>query len=339
MPTAQQWKNCGLIPTSGLAAWNMYEAGVSQNEAIYDYSGNGRTLSCSILGAPTLQANVINGQAGWLFGGAAEPLISPGITTIRHAFLLISCTDALFDEFRGVLSDTVAGFIRTGNTGSDNFFDTSASFGSTYRKTNVIYPNANQNAPVGGAFALIEVAIPLGAVFVNGIQIGQQEGFAARKHKGYFVEQLLYSSVKSQIDRERIMLYFNLKFAQQKVGLPFYFPSDDLMQFRRNRFYAEPPQFSKITDSFEFEDGGKTFNEVGDVAPRRWEYDYMNSTRDHIVIFGESYNQARLIHPFKFRDRDGVEHSDVRIESYSRTHDGHRSWKQDARFKLVKFPA
>lgn len=189
---------------------------------------------------------------------------------------------------------------------------------------------------MGGAFALLEGKAPSG-IAMDGIQIGNQRNLA-RIWKGRFCELLVYINALSDTDVARIRLYANLKFAQWKVGLPFYFPSDDLMQFKRNRFYAEPPDWGKVTDEYEFEDGGKKFNEKASDAPRKWEYDYLGRTPQEMIIFDQFYSQARKANPFIFRDKDGVEWSNVHIDKYTKDHDKHKSWSQDAKFVLVKYP-
>lgn len=99
--------------------------------------------------------------------------------------------------------------------------------------------------------------------------------------------------------------------------------------------------WEKVVDSFEYEDGGKDFNEVSDNAPRRWEYEYhlvnriANTDPPENAIFDEFYNQARRSTPFILRDKHGVEWSNVRVEAYRRTHREHKPWDVDISFKLI----
>lgn len=340
MVTAQEWKNSGLIPTSGLLAWHMYEGGVSGHEIIYDYSGNNRTIDSSPTNAAVLTANVLAGQPGWYFNGTTTvPLNYTGAVTPKHVFVLASAEEVAFTLNRGLLSGETSGDVLASDSSGDEFVDLGIGAGFEYRKSDIVYPEAGQEAPMNGAFALIEVSSTGGFGF-DGIQVGKQKNIAGRIWKGYFVEQLLFDRVLTLIERTRVMLYFNLKFAQWQVDLPFYFPSDDILEYRprRSRFYAEPPMYQKVTDSFEFEDGGKTFNEVADTPPRRWEYNYLRRTPAQVIIFDAFWDQARLANPFIFRDKYGTEWADVRIEKYSRSHQKHLSMFNDIEFDLIKYP-
>lgn len=337
VPTAIDWKNSGVIPTSGLEAWHMYEAGHSGHEVIFDYSDHNRTIDSPVLNAPALVGNVLNGQPGWYFNGTdTVPLNWTGSITPKHVFILASHEDAAFNLNRGLLSGETSGDILSSNNVGTTFFNFSFP-DFEYRKSDVSYIQTNQQAPMSGIPELIEVSIATGSA-LDGIQVGKQRNLAGRIWKGYFFEQLIYSRVLTAAERDRVKLYFNIKFAQWRMGIPLYFPSDDLLDFRRSRFYAEPPQYDKTTDSYEFEDRGKTFNEVADTPPRRWEYDYLSRTAEQTLIFDAFWDQARIANPFIFRDKYGTEWSDVRIEDYNRSHDAHRSWKNDIRFRLIKYP-
>lgn len=335
--TTINWTNTRLVPMSGLEAWHKYDAGVSGNNIVYDSSGNGRTIQTLTAPHPVLTSNVINGQPAWYFNGTTtSPFIYTGAVTAKHIFILASAADATFSTYRGLLSDSNPYSILVGESQTTKFYDYSATFTSTYRKSDVVYTATNQQAPVSGAFALIEIQIPAGLV-LDGIQVGQQTNLTDRKWKGYFVDQLIYNRILTTAERRAVMLYFNLHYAQFLVGVPLRFPDDSMLTFRRSRFYAAPPDYDSITDDFEFEDGSKTFNEVADNAPRRWEYEYGNCTPDEVVVFDEFYNQVRKIKPFYFRDKYGVIWDNVRVERYSRQHQAHKSWTNAVAFDLVGY--
>jgi hypothetical protein len=121
-----------------------------------------------------------------------------------------------------------------------------------------------------------------------------------------------------------------------------YFPTDQITGIPRRRFYAEPPDYDKITDRWEYEDGGKDFNEVASNAPRRWEYEFdllsHNNTDPLSVAIFDNFNAAaRRANPFYFTDKYGVTHYPVFIEEYSRTHQRHLPKVQLVRFKLVGY--
>jgi hypothetical protein len=343
--TITQWTNTGLLPTSGLEAWHQYDPDYGLlNSVIYDYSGHSRDLASTGAHDPIATANVINGQPGWYFNGTnTTPLKWTGALNPKHVFILASAQESTFPSYRGLLSGVTAGDALTSNNSGTKFFDFGLGSAYAYRKNDVSYANSNLQAPMSGAMGLMEIQSSSGLGF-DGIQIGLQRNLAGRIWKGYFVEQLIYSRVLTTAERKRVMLYFNLKFKQYNAGLPLYFPSDDFVPYKRRRFYAEPPMYSKITDSFEFEDGGKTFNEVADVAPRRWEYNYKfnNSAAStdpyEVRLFDEFNDAVRMSTPFNFTDKYGTVWDNVRIEGYDRDHSAHKAWSQEIKFRLIRYP-
>lgn len=98
-----------------------------------------------------------------------------------------------------------------------------------------------------------------------------------------------------------------------------------------------------VTDEYEYEDGRKDFNEVSDVAPVRWEYSVIISEPtafDAITessVYHDFYNAVRRSQPFNFTDKFGVIWEDVRVESYERIHDAHKSWTIFVNFVLVSY--
>lgn len=336
-----------------MIAWHQYDVTDSEGGICLDYSGNGRDLGAAS-NTPVLTSNVLYGQPGWYFNGSRNPLTTGVISTVtpKHVFILASFEDAAFTVNRGLIGGVTSGDILVSETSGTQWTDLGLGSDFIYRKSDTLYANASLEAPMSGAFALMDVRLAAG-VALDGIQVGQQRDWdgvahgaaSARRHKGYFIEQVIYDRVLTAAEILRVHLYFNLKFSQWRVGVPFYFPSDDFLHINRRRFYAEPPMWSKITDSYEFEDGSRTFNEIADTAPRRWEYNYIvqNNTAatdpPEVYLFDEFYDEARLINPFNFTDKYGTTHTDVRIESYDRDHDAHKPWRQTVKFKLIKYPS
>lgn len=344
--TIQQWKDTKLLPTSGMIAWHQYEAAVSGNEIIYDYSGNGNDISNVATNAPVLTANVFNGHPAWYFNGTTTiPLRRTLSCNPKHIFILASNDEATFSQYRGLISGRSSGDgLVTDTVGSSKWLDLGLGADFIYKKTDVLYANSDLQAPINGDFALMEVKSAAGLNW-DGIQIGRHKTNATYLHKGYWVEHIIYDRVLTEAEQLRVKLYFNLKFALYRDSFPLYFPSDNFIDLKRRRFYAEPPMYGKITDSFEFEDGGRTFNEVADNAPRRWEYDYIiqNSVGTatdpgEVRLFDEFYDQIRLARSFNFTDKYGTTWDNVRIESYDRDHDKHKPWRQTVKFKLVRYP-
>ena len=121
------------------------------------------------------------------------------------------------------------------------------------------------------------------------------------------------------------------------------FPSFTFSGIRPSREQESAPDWDKITDSYEFEDGGKTFNEVSSVAPIRWEYEVTlpaASAADAITasaVYHDFNNTVRRSEPFDFTDKFGTVWHDVHVESYERAHDAHKSWVVKVKFGLVSF--
>lgn len=115
------------------------------------------------------------------------------------------------------------------------------------------------------------------------------------------------------------------------------FPNDQITGIPRARFYAAPPDFPAVTDSWEYADGGRDFNEVSDTPPRRWEYFYTGLSPAQAFQFDEFANTVRRSVPFDFTDPYGVTWTNVFIEDYKRYHDAHKSWIVTVEFYLVGY--
>lgn len=341
--TGLQWRDTGLVPQDGIIAWHGYDEVTSNNDTIDDLSPNARDL-INASSPPVLTQNVINGYPAWYFDGTKNPLFFTGAISLRHTFILGSAQDASFSTYRGLLSGYTSGDVLVSEPSGTKFTDLGLGANYVYRKGGKVYANNDLQAPVNGQFALMEVQHPVGAQSLDGIQVGQQKTFTTRLWKGHFVEQVLYNRILTDAERMRLMFYFILKFNIETADMPLYFPSDDFLHIKRRRFYAEPPQWQKITDSYEFEDGGRTFNETAKQAPRRWKYEYevVNTsgagTPGEVFIFDEFYDLVRHSRPFFFADKYGKTWDNVRIEAYERTHAAHKPWRQNVKFSLIRYP-
>jgi hypothetical protein len=104
---------------------------------------------------------------------------------------------------------------------------------------------------------------------------------------------------------------------------------------------AMPHDWKAVTDDYEYADGGKDFNEVSSVAPKRWRIEVVIPKNTHAaakLVFDQYdafFDFVRYSQPFIFTDKYGTAWSDVRIEEYERTHDAHKSWIVFARFTLA----
>lgn len=206
--TPSFWTNAGLVSKKDLESWLALDNSTNGSEII-DYSGNNRhVLSLS----PTLQENVLAGKPALYFNGTDEPLIYNGSINARHIFCVLAYEDALFDNYRGIISDTHPDRIGLiGNTGTANFFYDVDKNGLSYRKRDVIFPQTNMNAPISANFAVVELLYPFQVPW-TALQIGQDRNFTDRRWKGWFVESLIFSTPKNECERLDIYKYFAMKF-------------------------------------------------------------------------------------------------------------------------------
>jgi len=206
-----------LITRSGLQTWHKYEAGVSGHHIIYDYSGNNRTIQCSIGNEPVLTSNVLNGQPGWYFNGSRTPLAYTGSFTAKHVFVVASYADAVFptspatNDHAGLLTglDSTNTGILVGNPATTKFYN--FGLGVNYRRRDVAFAESDMQAAMSNAHSIFEASNSTGWA-LDGIQVGQDREDTARKWKGYFFEQLIYNRVLSDSERFDIYAYLAMKF-------------------------------------------------------------------------------------------------------------------------------
>lgn len=336
------WTKTHLIPTSGLEFWHLYDPATSTNGNINDASGNGRHI-VQATSPPTLTEEVMNARPGWRFDGTNNPLASASSATIasKHVFVLAAAEETSFSVNRGLLSGKTAGTWLATDTGNDNFFPFAVDY--DYRKSDTLYGFNLWDAPVGNIPELIEISHTTGTVSMDGVQVGQQINLTARKWKGYFIEQMGWNRLLTTNERRRVMLYYNIKYGTWARGVPLYFPTADLLTDTNivvpSRFDDLEPDWDKITDKWEYEDGNSDRNEVASTAPRGWEYGaicYGDAGQAYAYreIFDQFNNQARRANPFYFRDKWGQVWQDVFIKNYKSSHDAHKSWVHNISFEL-----
>lgn len=201
-----KWQNTDYVPRAGLEAWHMYEPAVTGNEIIYDYSGNNRTVSCAVSGSPVLQSDKINNEPAHYFDGTSNPLVYTGAVTARHLFVVGSFEETTLAAFRGIFTDKTTYSLLVGDNATTKIFRF-VEENYSYEKNDRAFASGDQQAPMSGTFAVMEVLID-SALILDGIQIGQNKTQATHKHKGWFAESLLYSTVKNTYERQKIYEYF-----------------------------------------------------------------------------------------------------------------------------------
>lgn len=239
------WPQMNVLPLDGIEGWWATEDGVSTNTLCKDYSDHERDLTCSSSGAPVLTDDVLNGEPAWYFSGSSNPLKYTGSVPVKHVFMIASFDEAIFAAFRGLLTDATSESLLVGDNGTNKLFDYSGTFTSEYRLADIVYAHDTQAAPVSGAIGLIELQIPAGRT-LDAIQVGQQTTFTGRKHKGYFKELIIYSKIKNDLERTRILRYFAMRswlWPKTSGGLyRFPFPADRVESRQRDQehYLSEP---------------------------------------------------------------------------------------------------
>lgn len=347
----QKWLDSGLIPTDGLVAWHAVVPGETGNDIVYDYSGNNRNASCSPTGAPTAASSALNDRAGMYFGGSNNALIYTGAVAVKHLFCLCSYEDAAFpagsDGYKGIYSGTALGALLLGNQGTNKMCHQPDNDPYTFYYNSEAKSSADETAPVSGNFAVLEQRFT-NAVNLAGLQIGQDRNNSARKWKGWFINALAFSRILTETEIARIYLFYNLFFRSRvtPLDLPLVFPAPQTMGLQGYfRFLDAPENFEEITSVHTYQDKSRSFNESADAPPLRWEVVFNlsdNQGKDALLakrlVFDDFNRRAGISQPFTFTDKYGTVWEDVRIESYDRNHEGHRSWRQAVKFNLVKYP-
>lgn len=200
-----------LIPRTGMLAFYRGVAGESANNSCLDYSGNGRNLSCSLSGAPVFTLNALNGQPGWYFDGTSNPLVYTGSVSPKYVFLVASFDETTFTGYRGLLTGPASGNVLVTNNSGDKFFDFGSGSAYTYRKSDVIFSNADQKAPVSDIPAIIEVSHTTGFP-LDGFQIGQQLADGSRKHLGFVYAVIAYDRIPNDAERFELFAWAAMTF-------------------------------------------------------------------------------------------------------------------------------
>jgi hypothetical protein len=207
---AYDWTKNPIVPRGNLYAWHQYDPATAADGVANDYSGNNRHLTTAV-NKSVLTLDVLNGQPGWYFRRHRDPMLWNGTVSFKHVFILASADELTFGDYRGLLSDKTSIDLLVGDNGTDKFLDVSASTDFQYRKADVIFTSDSQKAPMSGVPLLIELQIPTG-ITMDAIQIGQQKNLAGRLWKGYFFEELIYSEIKNDCERQRIYEYFAMRY-------------------------------------------------------------------------------------------------------------------------------
>lgn len=342
-----------LLPQGAILWYPMNEIYPNGQGAtsVPDWSGNLRSLTQTV-DAPVWQAFTDRGatRMNLYFGVNANPVRKDFAATVnlKHFFVIAKADGTAFNAYRGLasgLDDANFTLLASSNTGT-KFYDNGYTAGDAtykYKKSQVLYAENNQQAPFAKP-ELIEISKASGWD-LDGFQLGQNKDQDAQRWLGRIGEPLGYGRILSPNEIAAVNLYYDLKHGLwRKNDTTLNFPSPNITGLYYSRFFADTPDWKKVTNSHEYEDGGKSFNESSDDAPRRWEVEFNFSKQTHSEsksytdIFDAFWNEARLVNKFNFTDKYGVTWSNVQIEDYNRSHSAHKSWSQSCQFKLVKLP-
>lgn len=345
-----------LLPSSGLIAWypldqledNSVEiADADRVVEVLDESGNDRHLDQTAASpdAPSWKLDQLNGRKGILHNEESPLLYSPSPPNVGHVFAVLQVTGAAFDNtdstFAGFLSGETSGnnAIFVGTDSDTKWVDFGLAGAYQYRKSHTDFADADQQAPFDN-FELIEAEISSGGLPLNGIQVGYDRAFTSpdRTFEGTWLDILLYDSILSGSDLERVYMFYDLKFGLWEInGTTLKFPDPSITQIPWSRYKKLPKNWDRITSSHTYEDEGRSFNQVGSDVTQTWEIGFTGLTKSELEIFDAFNDQAKRKNTFSFTDREGVTHTNCRLSDYSSGHFGHRSWVNSADLEVSQY--
>lgn len=108
------------------------------------------------------------------------------------------------------------------------------------------------------------------------------------------------------------------------------------------RDYEYSTDWEDVTTDHTYQDGGKSFNELSDAAPKRFERIYnfnlhVPGIAGKLAIFDRHYEAQRKSRPFDFLTKQGVLLTGVYYKEYEPNHDANQSWFQTRRIIFVKY--
>jgi hypothetical protein len=120
---------------------------------------------------------------------------------------------------------------------------------------------------------------------------------------------------------------------------PDVFPTDVLSGVPYFHYDELPRDFAKYTDPYEYEDGGMDFNRRTSNPPRIFNITFIkNLSKDITDAFDSFWESNGIDGTFSFTAKDGTVYTNVRIQSYSRSHADQYAQIRTVSFVLVKNP-
>jgi hypothetical protein len=192
-----------LLPTGTNSGCELYceaqSLGLTNGASVAsftDQSGNGRDLTAAT-SRPTFQTAVINGKSVVRWNGSQNPLTNSASLNVRCGWIVAKYTGASFAvDFPGLLSSLAVYGILVGTaTGGNLWFDINTFIPSSlgeHRTNGRIYPHDAAPAPLN-AFKIIFFRLWKNPIIMDGVSLGQDRGFTARKWNGDVALLALYS--------------------------------------------------------------------------------------------------------------------------------------------------
>lgn len=123
------------------------------------------------------------------------------------------------------------------------------------------------------------------------------------------------------------------------VGSATVFPSAVISGIPYEHFDHKPRPWGDAVTSHQYDDGGMSFNRISNSVAHEWQLDFRGGlTAAETDVFDAFWDAVGIDRPFQFTDKFSVTWSNVRIKSYSRSHDKHKWWDRSVSFTLVKYP-
>lgn len=250
----------------------------------------------------------------------------------REAVIVCKYDGATFSGDSVLISDNTSGATLNGDDTTDDFQTTAPTYQVNWQTTTGTPAPMNQ-------FAVIRIQSSTPIEFDelgDRFTLGDLFDGTGVNWKGDVAEIMLFSSTLTQSQRETVKLYNQLKWGLLGMSTP-RFPDPTVTGIDYARYYEIPPDYSEVTYSNTYEDGGVSLNESG-TPPKRWEVEFNGLSRDEADIFDAFHELVKFVGTFDFVDPSSVTHNLVRIESYDRSHAEHKSWSNTVRFTLTQYP-
>jgi hypothetical protein len=251
---------------------------------------------------------------------------------VGDAVVVCRYNGATFANDAVLISDNVANSTLKGDSTEDEFLSNATTY-----ELNWSVP-VTKLAPMN-EWGAVRISRSPGFDFGNlsdRLTLGDQYDGTGDNWLGDVAEIMFFSSPLTSTERKQVKFYNQLKWGLLGMSTV-NFPDPTITGIDYARYYEVPADYSEVTYTNDYEDGGRSFNQSG-TPPKRWEIEFTGLDPDEAEIFDIFHDLVKMVGTFDFTDPASVTYSDVRVESYERNHTGHRSWINTVRFTLTQYP-